>query len=143
MKTEAFSMRMNVRIYELDPQLHLSGSVYVQYADQARYACLEAAGISVADMLAGGIGPVNLETTIRYHHEIRIGQEIDVTCSWTWGSGKTYRVEHQFLRPDGELAAEVNLVSGLLELDSRKLLRNPAGFWRDRTTRAELLGLQN
>ena len=56
---EPFSIRLEVRLSDLDPQLHVTGSAYQQYADHARFECVQAAGISVADLLAAGLGPVN------------------------------------------------------------------------------------
>lgn len=139
--TEPFSVPFEVRIYEVDPQLHLSGGHYIEYADQSRFACLRAAGVSVEDLLADGLGPVNLETVITYHRELRGGDQVDVTCEWEWGQGRTYGVHHRFLRPDGTLAAEVRHVSGLLDLAERRLAPDPATVWRSRSTAPELLGL--
>jgi acyl-CoA thioester hydrolase len=136
-----FSTRMTVRVYELDPQLHVNGAVYVQYADHARFECLRAAGVSVDDLVGGGAGPVNLETTLRYHSELRGGDEVDVSCAFVWSGGKTYRVEQTFTRADGTLAAEVSHVSGLLDLRTRRLLPDPAARLRSHTTHPELLGL--
>lgn len=138
---EPFRVRLEVRSYEIDPQLHVNGAVYVQYADHSRFACVHAAGVSVQAMLAGGMGPVNLETTIRYHHELRGGDEVEVSCAWVWGDGKTYRVEHEFRLMDGTIVAEVRYVSGLLDLHQRRLLDNPAQRWRSLATKPELLGL--
>lgn len=84
--TEPFSVRLEVRSYEIDPQLHLNGGCYIQYADHARFACVRAAGISIEDLLSSGIGPVNLETVIKYHRELRGGDEVDVSCEWEWGA---------------------------------------------------------
>ncbi|TDC89941.1 acyl-CoA thioesterase [Actinomadura sp. 7K507] len=141
MSSDPFSVRFQVRIYEVDPQLHLNGAVYVQYADHSRFQCLQAAGVSVEGMLRDGFGPVNLETVIRYYKELRAGDEVDVTCDWKWGAGKTYRVEHAFRRSDGEVAAEVNYVSGLIDLEARRLLTDPAHVWLSRATRPDLLRL--
>lgn len=138
---EPFSVRLEVRVYEVDPQLHLNGGFYVQYADHARFACVRAAGVSVEDLLADGLGPVNLETTIRYHRELRGGDHVDVTCAWEWGAGKTYRVHHELRRADGTVAAEVHHVSGLLDLSARRLVPDPAARWRARATDPVLLGL--
>ncbi|NRQ35117.1 acyl-CoA thioesterase [Nonomuraea sp. NN258] len=138
---EPFSVRLEVRGYEIDPQLHLNGGYYVQYADHARFACVRAAGVSVEDLLAGGLGPVNLETVIKYHRELRVGDQVDVTCAWEWGTGKTYRVRHRFLLPDGTLAAQVEHVSGLLDLGTRRLVARPDRAWRIRAGKPELLGL--
>lgn len=138
---DPFSVRLEVRVYEVDPQLHLNGGFYVQYADQSRFACVRAAGVSVEELLADGLGPVNLETVIRYHAELRGGDQVDVTCAWEWGAGKTYGVHHRFVRPDGKLAAEVSHVSGLLDLAERRLITDPGEAWRVRATAPGLLGL--
>ncbi|MFJ4650554.1 acyl-CoA thioesterase [Nocardia sp. NPDC088792] len=139
---EPFTIRFEVRSYETDHQLHLNSSVYQQFSDHSRFACVRAAGVSVDELLGGGLGPVNLETTIRYHHELVGGDQVDVSCAWEWGTGKTYRVIHEFRLPDGTLAAEVVHVSGLLQLEQRRLVADPAEQWRSRATRPELLGLQ-
>ncbi|GAA4970193.1 acyl-CoA thioester hydrolase [Nonomuraea thailandensis] len=140
--TEPFRVRLEVRSYEIDPQLHLNGGFYVQYADHARFACVQAAGVSVEDLLSSGIGPVNLETVIRYHRELRGGDQVDVSCAWEWGGGRTYRVHHQLLHLSGTVAAEVSHVSGLLDLKNRRLIAAPDHEWRIRADRPELLGLK-
>lgn len=81
MGTEPFSIRMDVRVYELDPQRHVAGPVYLRYADHSRFVCMQTAGISVEELLAAGIGPVNLETTIRYRRELRTGDAVDVSTA--------------------------------------------------------------
>lgn len=136
-----FSIRLEVRLSDLDPQLHVTGSAYQQYADHARFECVQAAGISVEALLAAGLGPVNLETTIRYHRELRAGDTVDVTCSWVWSEGKTYRVEHELIRADGELSATVGHVSGLLDLRERRLVGDPMRQWAARATDPTLLCL--
>ncbi len=138
---EPFSIRLEVRLSDLDPQLHVTGSAYQQYADHARFECVQAAGISVANLLAAGFGPVNLETTIRYHRELRAGDSVDVTCSWVWSEGKTYRVEHALTRADGELSATVSHVSGLLDLRERRLVADPMRQWAARATDPTVLCL--
>lgn len=140
--TEPFSVRLEVRSYEIDPQLHLNGGFYVQYADHSRFACVQAAGVSVEDLLGSGIGPVNLETVIRYRSELRGGDRVDVSCDWEWGTGKTYRVHHVLRHLDGTVAAEVDHVSGLLDLRTRRLITSPGHEWRTRADRPELLGLE-
>ncbi|MET9250134.1 acyl-CoA thioesterase [Nonomuraea sp. NPDC051941] len=139
--TEPFSVRLEVRIYEIDPQLHLNGGFYIQYADHARFACVRAAGVSVEELLDSGLGPVNLETVIKYHRELRGGDEVDVTCDWEWSGGKTYRVHHLLRRVDGTVAAEVSHVSGLLDLKTRRLVPDPDREWHTRAAKPELLGL--
>lgn len=42
------------------------------YADDARWELIRAAGVSLAELTAAGIGPVSLETTIRFHNTRRL-----------------------------------------------------------------------
>ncbi|MFQ6397184.1 acyl-CoA thioesterase [Nocardia sp. KC 131] len=138
---EPFRVRIEVRVSDLDLQQHVTGAAYQQFADHARFSCVQAAGISVEDLLSSGLGPVNLETVIKYHRELRAGDSVDVSCSWIWGEGKTYRVEHSFTRSDGELSATITFVSGLLDLRTRRLVADPAHEWASRATEPALLGL--
>lgn len=118
-------MRITVRGYETDAQGHLNQSVYLQYAEHARWLLLERAGIRQTELLELGAGPVALENTVRYRRELRAGDEVDVSCAFIFGGGKTFQVE-QFLRlPDGSLAAEVRSVGAMLDLKERSLLPDP------------------
>jgi acyl-CoA thioesterase FadM len=91
-----FTVAITARAYETGSQGHLTSTAYLQYADHARWELLRAAGVRQTDLLANGIGPVNLETTIRFHRELLAGDEVAVTCVFRWGDGKTFRVEQQF-----------------------------------------------
>ncbi|MGP3957307.1 acyl-CoA thioesterase [Nonomuraea sp. 3N208] len=136
-----FSVRIAVRGYELDTQGHVNGAVYHQYGDHARWECLRAAGISIDDLLTSGIGPVTLENTIRYHRELRGGDEVDVTCAFEWSDGRTFLVRQEFRRADGVLAAEMTGVGALMDLQARRLLADPRSRWRALARTPEILGL--
>jgi acyl-CoA thioester hydrolase len=136
-----FSVVIEVRSYELDPQGHANGAVYVQYADHALYACVRAAGVDVDALLRSGVGPVNIETTIRYHHELRGGDEVTVSCAFEWCPGRTFRVHREFHNRAGALVAEVSTVTGLLDLETRRLVDDPGARWRAAASSPELLGL--
>lgn len=120
-----FAVRITVRGYETDSQGHLNQAVYLQYAEHARWSCLEAAGVRQADLLARGVGPAALETTVKYRNELRAGDEVNVTCRFVWGEGKTFRLEQLITRTDGVLAAEITAVAGMLDLAERRLLADP------------------
>jgi acyl-CoA thioester hydrolase len=136
-----FSLRITVRSYELDTQGHLNGAVYIQYADYVRVEYARRAGVVMADMLASGFGPINLETTVRFHRELRDADPIDVSCAFEWTDGKIFRVQQGFRAVDGTLAAEVNSVSGVLDLKARRLVATPQEQWRRAAAKPELLGL--
>jgi len=138
---EQFSVPVTVRGYETDIQGHLNQSVYLQYAEHARWSILHAAGISQSELTGKGVGPVVLETTIRYLRELRAGDEVEVTCGFVWGEGKTYRLEQTIRRTDGTVSAELTCVGGLLDLKERRLVADPREYFRALTTDPQRFGL--
>ena len=122
-----FTVRVAVRGYELDTQGHLNQAVYLQYAEHARWEHLRAAGLPGDRLLSTGIGPVQLECTLRFKRELRGGDEVDVSCEFLFGEGRVFRLRQELRRTDGILAAEITGVCGLLDLAERKLINDPAG----------------
>lgn len=136
-----FRVRITVRGYELDPQGHVNQAVYLQYAEHARWEYLRAAGLSYEALAATGCGPAALENTIRYRAELRGGDEVDVSCEFRWGGGKTFEIVQEFRRPDGTLVAELTGRGGVLDLARRQLVADPAGQLRSLAATPEVLGL--
>ncbi|MFI6876494.1 acyl-CoA thioesterase [Streptomyces sp. NPDC050400] len=139
--TEPFSVRIGVRGYETDTQGHLNQAVYLQYAEHARWSTLRHGGIEQQDLLARGVGPVALETTIRYLRELRAGDEVEVTCVFEWGEGKTFRIRQTVTKTDGTVSAEVTAVGGLLDLTERKLVKDPREVFKELATHPDVFGL--
>lgn len=129
--SEPFSVRVTVRGYETDVQGHLNQAVYLSYAEHARWSLLREAGITQSALAARGVGPVVLETTIRYRRELLADDEVEVSCAFSWGSGKTFRMEQVLTRTDGTVSAEITAVGGVLDLGRRRLLPNPQGVFRE------------
>ncbi|MFE9763709.1 acyl-CoA thioesterase [Streptomyces sp. NPDC005808] len=138
---EQFSVPVTVRGYETDVQGHLNQSVYLQYAEHARWALMHAAGISQAELIGKGVGPVVLETTIRYLRELRAGDEVEVTCGFAWGEGKSFRIEQTIRKTDGTVSAELTCVGGLLDLKERRLVADPREYFRALATDPQEFGL--
>jgi acyl-CoA thioester hydrolase len=138
---ERFSTRMGVRVFDLDAQGHLTGAAYLQYANHTLWECVRAAGVDVDALLASGVGPVNLETKIRYLRELRGGDEVDVSCELAFSDDRTYRVHHEFRTPEGDLAADMVCRFGLLDLKRRRLVLDPASRWRQVARHPQLLSL--
>jgi acyl-CoA thioester hydrolase len=138
---KAFTCTIAVRADDLDSNRHVRGPAYLAYADHARWENLLAAGIDPDRLAERNVGPVNLETTLKFHRELTARGEVVVESTFLWGKGKTSRVGQVFRAPDGTLVAEVSSVSGLLDLTTRRLVADPAAHWRALATRPELLGL--
>jgi acyl-CoA thioester hydrolase len=136
-----FQVRVSVRGYEVDSQGHLNQAVYLQYAEHARWELLRAAGIPGDKLLATGVGPAQLEFTIRFKRELRAGDELGVSCAFEFGPRKIFRVHQEFRRLDGTLAAELDGVVGMLDLTERRLILDPATHLRKLATDPAVLGL--
>jgi acyl-CoA thioester hydrolase len=138
---EHFSVRITTRGYETDVNGHVAGTVMLQYGQHARWECLRAAGVNQQELLARGVGPVSLEERIRFHRELGAGEDVEVSCLFVWGQGKTFHVEQELHRGDGTLAAEITNVGGILDLTARRLVADPSEHWRAVAETPELLGL--
>jgi acyl-CoA thioester hydrolase len=135
-------IHVTVRSDDLDTNGHVRGSAFVAYADHARWELVRAAGLSLERLTRAGLGPVNLETTIRFRRELRAGEVVDVTIAeHDYGGGKTSRLRQELRLGDGTLVAEVTSVAGLLDLDTRRLVPDLRARWRAVLDRPELLGL--
>ncbi|MFC8708756.1 MULTISPECIES: acyl-CoA thioesterase [unclassified Streptomyces] len=139
--SEPFSVPVTVRGYETDVQGHLNQAVYLNYAEHARWSLLQAAGISQSGLIATGVGPVALETTIGFRRELLAGDEAVVSCVFEWGEGKTFRIRQTVRKADGTVAAEITAVGGLLDLKARRLVAAPRDRFRDLAEDPVLLGL--
>ncbi|MFD4867515.1 acyl-CoA thioesterase [Streptomyces sp. NPDC058412] len=137
----AFQVDVSVRGYETDAQGHLHQSVYLQYAEHARWSLLRAAGVRQQDLLSRRVGPVVLETTIRYRRELRAGDEVRVTCCFAWGAGRTFGTHQRILTADGTVACELDSLGGLMDLDHRRLLPDPCSRFAELARTPALLGI--
>jgi acyl-CoA thioester hydrolase len=139
--SEPFSVPVTVRGYETDVQGHLNQSVYINYAEHARWSLLKAAGITQAGLIGSGVGPVALETTIRYRRELLAGDEVEVTCAFEWGEGKTFRIQQTIRKKDGTVAAEITAVGGIMDLKERRLVAQPVEVFKELAADPALFGL--
>ena len=139
--SEAFSVRIRVRGYELDTQGHLNWAEYLHYAEHTRWEFLAAAGITQDELLATGFGPVVLDVSVRFRRELRGGDDVDVSCAFVFEGGKTFRILQDFTRPDGRVAASLSGTSGLIDLRERRLTDHPEKHFRALATNPVVLGL--
>jgi YbgC/YbaW family acyl-CoA thioester hydrolase len=136
-----FTVPVTVRGYELDVNGHLNQAVYHQYAEHARWEALRAAGLVPDKMLHNGLGPVVLESTVKHLRELHLGDEVTVSCEFEWGTGKAFRMLQQIRKLDGTVSAEFTVVTGLMDLTTRRLVPNPKERFRELSESTEVLGL--
>ncbi|ATL68399.1 acyl-CoA thioesterase [Nocardia terpenica] len=136
-----FSVPVTVRGYEIDVNGHLNQAVYHQYAEHARWENMRAAGLTPDKLAAAGLGPVVLESTVKYLRELHIGDEVTVTSAFEWTEGKIFRMSQQIVKLDGTVSADFTVTLGLLDLSARKLVPDPIERFIELAESRELLGL--
>ncbi|GIG00165.1 hypothetical protein Cci01nite_52580 [Catellatospora citrea] len=125
------STRITIRSDDIDSNGHVRASQYYNYAVHARWIALSQAGLSVKQLAAAGFSPVELDVSIRYLHELMLGDEIDVNTRFEYPSPKVVKViQSAIRRSDGAVAAELISLTGLMNLTERKLVDNAAAVWR-------------
>ncbi|MPY80501.1 MAG: thioesterase [Actinophytocola sp.] len=123
--SEQFSVRIKVRHYELDTLGHLNHAVYHQYGEVARLEWFHSARGDGNGFDDTNMSPVLLETRVKFRRELREGDTVDVTLDVTFGDGKTFEMYSEIRKLDGTVAAEIECVVGLMDLERRRLVRNP------------------
>jgi YbgC/YbaW family acyl-CoA thioester hydrolase len=121
-----FTTTVTVRGYETDANGHVNHAVYHQYAEHGRTELFRATGIDVPHMAATGVGPVILESTVRFLAELRVGDEVEVRLGVRFGEGKTFRMDAELHRGD-TVAATITGTMGLLDHTTRRLVADPRG----------------
>jgi acyl-CoA thioester hydrolase len=119
-----------VRGYETDANGHLNHAVYHQYGEHGRTETLRAAGVEIAPLAAAGLGPVILETTVRFLAELRVGDEAQVTTAVRFGAGKSFRMDAEIRRGE-TVCATLSGVMGLFDHTTRRLVADPRGRLRE------------
>jgi acyl-CoA thioester hydrolase len=139
---DRFSVRVSVRSYEIDANGHVNHAVYHQYGEHARMEHLLAAGYHLDVQRASGTGIIILESRIRYLRELILGERVEITSDISFGSGKSFRIEHTILRADGSTAAEIEGVFGLLDTKTRRLVAEPKARLGLVLDRPRLIGIE-
>ncbi|MEH1030694.1 BTAD domain-containing putative transcriptional regulator [Micromonospora profundi] len=109
---------------------------YLDYSIRARCAALADAGLSIKELAAAGLGPVDLEVSIKYLDELVLGDEVDVVTRFEYLAPKIVRlVQSMIRRSDGAIVSVVTSVTSLMDTTGRWLVDDAtvwAEFPRDR-----------
>lgn len=137
-----YTVRVDVRSYELDPNGHLNHAYYHRYGEHSRAEHFRAAGCSFDEMLERGIGLVLLETHVRFLAELRLGDEVEIESRLTFGAGKSFEMAHILRRvsPEPAVAAEITCRMGVLDQAARRLVTQPRERLAEFATDLTLLG---
>lgn len=125
-----FSSAFQVTWGDLDANVHLRNTAYLDYAAQTRFLYLQQHGFTPADFRAAGIGPVVFSEQITYHKELHFLEPFRVTLELGGMSedGAKFVMVNRFLKEDGRVAAEVVSRGAWFDIGARKVTAPPEGL---------------
>jgi acyl-CoA thioester hydrolase len=112
---------------DLDANVHLRNTGYLDYAAQTRFLYLKENGFTPADFRSAGIGPVIFSEQVAYHKELTFLEDFAVTMQLGGISDDDAKfiMVNRFLKSDGRLAAEVSTRGAWFDLKARRVVAPP------------------
>jgi acyl-CoA thioester hydrolase len=129
-ETIAYSKTFPVLWSDLDPNGHMRGPRYLEYAAEMPFHFLADNGFDFALFAKEKIGPVTFSQSIKHLKEVNFGDSITVDYLLKGASDDNSRwaFRHSLSRRDGTKAAIVEAEGAFFNLVSRKICPPPAGL---------------
>jgi len=115
---------------DLDSNAHLKNSRYLDYAAQARFLFLAAAGFTPLAFAEAKLGPVVFEDRVEYRKELRLLQpfQVHMAVGGLSTDGTKFTLVNEVRNAQGELCARVQSQAAWFSLESRRVTPPPAGL---------------
>lgn len=122
-----FTVEFEVKWADVDPNMHLRHTVFLDFADQARIRFFNANGLTFNDLVRKRVGPIIFSTKSNFMAEVLLSEKVSVDCNLldTSTDGRKWKIKHHLYKEDGRLAAEMEYAGAWLDLDRRKVAAPP------------------
>jgi len=118
-----------IRETYLDSFGHMNNAAYLVLFEEARWDFITKNGYGLEKVRELGQGPVVLELNLKFKKEIKLRERIKITMQLLETKGKISRFRQEMLKEDGTVATELELVFGLFDLKTRRLV-DPTPAWK-------------
>jgi acyl-CoA thioester hydrolase len=120
---QKFSTPIQIRWADIDQNRHLRHSVYYDYGAMARIEFLNDHGLTSAKFEELHMGPILFREEAIFKREIKFGDSVHVDVELVKASSDYARwsMRHNFLKPDGSIAAIINIDGAWIDIVKRKL----------------------
>ncbi len=120
-----------VRWNDLDANRHLANSSYINFMSHTRLSYMMEKGFGQGNMVKHHIGPVAFYEQIYYFKEIFPGKPIRVSMQLKGISegGMYIEFQHNFFNEEGKNMARCNMMTGWIDLETRKLRDLPESLF--------------
>jgi acyl-CoA thioester hydrolase len=106
----------------MDTMGHVNHAHYLSFCEQARWAWAASRQVGRDYIERTQIGWVILDANVRYLKEVRLGDQVTVSCKLISFKNKIGRIHHQIINQHLLLCAEVEVTFGFFDLRARKLV---------------------
>ena len=116
-----------IRWNDLDANMHLGNSSYIEFMSHTRMSFFQKKGIGLDKMKSFGLGPIVFYEHVYYFKEILLNMPIKVSLEVSGHSedGRFILIEHNFYDADGRNVANAEIMFSWIDLKTRKLGRIP------------------
>lgn len=124
---DIFKKTLTVRWVDMDANGHMGNAAYLNICSDVRFMYFAEHGFPTSEFHRLRIGPVVKRDEIEYFREFRLLERMTVTLTMLGLSedASRFRLQNEFFREDGKLAARVISHGGWLDLVARKLTPPP------------------
>ena len=135
MKLE-YKTTFEVKWADVDPNLHLRHTAYLDYGDQARVRFFDENGISFNKLMKRGIAPILFGTQTDFRREVLLSENItlDLELLTITKDGRKWVIKHNVYKENGDLAAEIIYRGAWFDLKERKVVSPPVEVYELMTT---------
>jgi thioesterase-3 len=124
-----FDQSIVIREAHLDTFGHVNNARYLEIFEQARWDLITENGFGLDYVTASGTGPVILELSLRFIHEVTNRQHLIVRSFLESYEGKIGRMTQQLIDDSGRVCCEGKFVIAQWDTKTRKIIL-PTPEWQ-------------
>jgi acyl-CoA thioester hydrolase len=117
-----------IKEHHLDTFGHVNNATYLELLEEARWDYITSNGYGLETVRRLGLGPVILEVTLKFKHELGNRQKIRIRSGIERYERKIGSMYQNVYDEEGRLCCEARFVFGLFDLNERKLVE-PTPEW--------------
>ena len=124
---EPFSMELQIRWSDLDPNFHLRHSVYYDWGALCRVSFLNKYGLTPAVMIRLKLGPILFREECVFRKEVRSTDtvSIDLKLLRARADYSRWSIQHEIRKADGTVCAVLTVDGAWMHTVQRKLATPP------------------
>ncbi|MEZ4777962.1 MAG: acyl-CoA thioesterase [Flavobacteriaceae bacterium] len=126
-----YTKQFEIRWSDVDSNLHLRNSAYVDYMSHTRMSYFQDHGFSQSKLQKMHLGPVALYEHMYYFKEVFPGKPVQVSLQLKGISedGTFFSFLHDFYNSEGKNVARCEMLGAWIDLNTRKLTTPPHEIW--------------